>query len=67
LSRCCHFERVREEILRKLDNIQRHEEPAKLASGWTKTKCGHWIPPGWSWSGDTGDEALDNHGPKGEA
>lgn len=41
------IEQVRDNILRKIDNIRRHEEPAKLAAGWTKLDDDTWIPPGW--------------------
>lgn len=61
------IEQVREEILHRLDNIRRHREPAKLAAGWTKARDGDLIPPGWTWSGDTGDEAIDRHGPSGDS
>ena len=61
------IEEVRSEIMRRIDNIRRHEEPAKLAAGWTKTKGGGLIPPGWTWSGDPGDEATDRYGPLGES
>jgi hypothetical protein len=61
------IEQVREEILRRLDNMRRHQEPAKLAAGWTKARDGDLIPPGWTWSGDTGDEAIDQHGPSGDS
>jgi hypothetical protein len=37
-----------ESILKKLDAIERHEEPAKRAAGWTKSPDGHWIPPGYA-------------------
>jgi hypothetical protein len=36
-----------ESILTKIDAIERHEEPKKLAAGWTKTPEGHWVPPGY--------------------
>jgi hypothetical protein len=57
------IEQVREDIMRRIDNIRRHEEPARLAAGWTKMKDGDLVPPGWTWSGDTGDEAIDQYGP----
>lgn len=41
------IEQVKDNILRKIEAIERHEEPAKLAAGWTRTNEGHWIPPGW--------------------
>lgn len=59
-------EKAKANILRKLENIARHREPAMLAAGWTKTKRDEWVPPGWTWSGDTGDEAVDRHGPRAE-
>ena len=60
------IEQVREEVLCRLENIRRHREPEKIAAGWTKTRDDDWIPPGWTWSGDTGDEAVDQHGPSGD-
>lgn len=41
------IEEVREEVLRKVAAIERHEEPAKLAAGWTRTPDGEWVPPGY--------------------
>jgi hypothetical protein len=41
------IEEVTASIIRKIDAIERHEEPAKLAAGWTKSPDGHWIPPGY--------------------
>ncbi|HEX6374335.1 MAG TPA: hypothetical protein VFZ91_01295 [Allosphingosinicella sp.] len=34
-------------ILTKIEAIERHEAPQKLAEGWTQDETGHWIPPGW--------------------
>jgi hypothetical protein len=34
-------------ILTKIEAIERHEEPGKLAAGWTKSPDGHWVPPGY--------------------
>ena len=34
-------------VLGKIEAIERHDEPKKLAAGWTKTEDGHWVPPGW--------------------
>lgn len=42
------IEEVRAGILRRLDAIERHEEPKKLAAGWTRSPDGHWIPPGYA-------------------
>ena len=42
------FEEVRESILRKIEAIERHREPEKLAAGWTKSADGHWVPPGYA-------------------
>jgi hypothetical protein len=44
-------EEVKQSILRKLTAIYRHEEPKKLAAGWTKTADGDWVPPGYAWVG----------------
>lgn len=41
------FEEVAKSILTKIEAIKRHEEPKKLAAGWTKSPEGHWIPPGY--------------------
>jgi hypothetical protein len=35
-------------ILTKIDAIERHEEPLKLAAGWTRSADGHWVPPGYA-------------------
>ena len=40
-------EQVRERIIQKVMAIKRHEEPKKLAAGWTRTEGGEWVPPGW--------------------
>jgi hypothetical protein len=42
------FKDAVDSILRKIEAIERHEEPAKLAAGWTKSAGGHWIPPGYA-------------------
>ena len=42
------IEQVRADVLRRLDAIERHEEPQKLAEGWTKSPDGHWVPPGYA-------------------
>ncbi len=44
-------EEIKASILRKFAAIDRHEEPKKLAAGWTKTADGHWAPPGYGWVG----------------
>jgi hypothetical protein len=41
------FEQATRSILDKIEAIERHEEPKKLAEGWTRDEAGHWIPPGW--------------------
>jgi hypothetical protein len=45
------FGEVVENILTKIEAIERHEAPQKLAAGWTKTADGHWVPPGFGWVG----------------
>jgi hypothetical protein len=50
------IEQVRGNILRKLEAIERHRAPAKLAAGWTQTEDGHWIPPGWVRAADAGGD-----------
>jgi len=62
-ERRASFERAQDSILRKVENINRHEERAKVAAGWTKTRSGELIPPGWTWSGDSGDEEAARHAP----
>ncbi|HEV2079322.1 MAG TPA: hypothetical protein VGR19_05430, partial [Allosphingosinicella sp.] len=42
-----NVEEVRETILSRLDAISRHEEPKKIAQGWSKDEDGYMIPPGW--------------------
>jgi hypothetical protein len=39
----------------------------KIEAGWTKTAEGYLVPPGWTWSGDNGDEAHDLYRPAPEA
>ena len=39
----------------------------KIEAGWTKTRDGTLVPPGWTWSGDTGEEERDLCGPAPEA
>lgn len=34
-------------ILEKIEAIERHEAPKKLAAGWVQDEAGNWIPPGW--------------------
>jgi hypothetical protein len=46
------FEEVVQSIMTKIDAIERHQEPQRLAAGWTKTPDGHWLPPGYGWQGD---------------
>ena len=36
-----------ESILDKIEAIERHEAPKKLAEGWVQDEEGRWIPPGW--------------------
>jgi hypothetical protein len=45
------FSEVVESIMTKIEAIERHEEPQKLAAGWSKTSEGHWVPPGYGWVG----------------
>lgn len=67
------FEEVVESIMTKVEAIERHEEPQKLAAGWTKTADGeHWVPPGYCWvglpEGWTPPEAfIDGAMPPGES
>jgi hypothetical protein len=42
------IEAVRDEILCRLDAIERHEAPKKFAAGWTMSPDGHWVPPGYA-------------------
>lgn len=41
------FEEAKQSILRKVEAIERHQDRERLATGWTKTDEGHWIPPGY--------------------
>ncbi len=41
-------EKALESIRRKIEAIERHAEPGKLAAGWTRTPDGHWVPPGYA-------------------
>jgi hypothetical protein len=40
-------EQAIESILGKIEAIERHQAPKKLAEGWTRDETGNWIPPGW--------------------
>jgi hypothetical protein len=46
-----------ESILSKIEAIERHEAPKKLAEGWTQDEAGRWIPPGWVKAGGDGGQA----------
>ena len=66
------LDEMRGSILRKLSAIDRHRTPARLATGWTRTEDGHWIPPGYGWIGLPGgtsrpgpDEAGEDRAPSG--
>jgi len=48
------YEEAVQSILGKIEAIERHEEPKKRAAGWTKSAEGHWIPPGYAWTGLAG-------------
>lgn len=41
------FEQACASILEKIEAIERHEAPKKLAEGWVRDEAGNWIPPGW--------------------
>ena len=64
------IEEVRDSVLRRIAAIARHEEPKKLAAGWTKSAEGHWIPPGYVWvglpegSGEPGEEGAEGGTPR---
>jgi hypothetical protein len=45
-------EEVIQSVLDKIEAIERHEEPKKLAEGWVRDETGYWIPPGWVRKGD---------------
>ena len=45
------IEDVADKIVRNIEAIERHENRARLADGWTRTEDGHWIPPGYGWVG----------------
>jgi hypothetical protein len=40
-------EDVIKSILTKIEAIERHEAPLKIAQGWVQDEAGRWIPPGW--------------------
>jgi len=42
------FEEAKQSILTKIEAIERHQDRERLATGWTKTGDGHWIPPGYA-------------------
>jgi hypothetical protein len=42
------IEEARGSILGKIEAIERHREPQKLAAGWTRSADGHWVPPGYA-------------------
>ena len=45
------FDDAIEALDRKLKALDAREEPKKLAAGWTRAECGHWLPPGYGWVG----------------
>jgi hypothetical protein len=51
------IDKVTESIIGKVEAIERHKAPEKLAAGWTKSADGHWIPPGFAWVGPPEDAA----------
>jgi len=44
-------EEVKRSILTKLSAIERHRNRERLATGWTQTPDGDWLPPGYGWVG----------------
>jgi len=38
---------LNEELLRKLDVLDRRKARSREGAGWTRTEDGNWIPPGW--------------------
>ena len=60
------FEESMEMLDKKLKAFGARDEEEKLASGWTRMRGRGLIPPGWTWTGDTGDEDHDLHGPADE-
>ena len=57
---------VTESIVRRIKAAIAHEEPKKLAAGWTKTPKGDWVPPGYAaipgWEPPAGIEEYDPEG-----
>lgn len=51
----------------RLVKLGLRDDRTKIEAGWTKTADGYLVPPGWTWSGDNGDEAHDLYGPAAEA
>jgi len=41
------FDEAIERLDKKLRHFGEREQRERLASGWTRTEEGHWIPPGW--------------------
>jgi AcrR family transcriptional regulator len=59
------IESVRDKILRKLENIRRHEDRKRLAEGWIQAEEGVWIPPGWVKADEAGAPASSEDGTAG--
>jgi hypothetical protein len=57
------FEESIEMLDKKLEAFGAREEKKKLAAGWTRRRDGDLIPPGWTWTGDNGEEEHDRRGP----
>ncbi|HTU11180.1 MAG TPA: hypothetical protein VMG08_09815 [Allosphingosinicella sp.] len=45
------FPEVVRSIMTKVEAINRHEAPQKLAAGWSRSADGLWVPPGYGWVG----------------
>jgi len=61
------IEKVRDEVLSRLDRMREHGDRRRLAAGWTRSPDGHWIPPGYApidgWSPPT-PEPPDGETPR---
>lgn len=59
------FDEVKQSILTKLSAIDRHRAAERHATGWTQTPDGHWLPPGYGWTGP-GDPPAGEDGDTAE-
>jgi hypothetical protein len=60
------FDEAMELLGKRLDAFGVGDEPDRLGAGWTRIRGGGLVPPGWVWTGDTGEEKHDEYGPADE-